>query len=209
MCSIGATSAPRFLSPVAASRSTSPWRVRSPCTSSRGPVRPRKKSGPCRGRTKISPSRFRFRPPRPTGLSLRDCSLFVRPLGRGFDVLALRARRQEELMRTPSPDQALAETIVSQFASGSLSAGDPDTVLAAGERPAVEPAVALEDLQAGLGEERVPARGLDPPERHRRGALRAADRERQGLSREIPVGALVDVRLALDPAAVRLLDVLA
>src|SRR5262249_53978202 len=80
------------------------------------------KSGrpPCGGRTKVSPSRFRFRPPRPTGPSPRDCSLFVRPLGRGFDLLAFRAWRKEEPMRTPSPDQDLAETILSQFASGSL-----------------------------------------------------------------------------------------
>src|SRR5207237_10169097 len=89
------------------------------------------------------------------------------------------------------------------------SAGDPDAVLAARERPAVEPAIAIEHLEAGLGEERVPARRFDPPERHRRGALRAANRESERLRSEIPVGALVDARLALDPAAVRLLDVLA
>src|SRR5438045_9595483 len=55
----------------------------------------------------------------------------------------------------------------------------------------------------------MPAFGRDPPERHRRGALRAAHRERERLRREIPVGSLVDARLALDPATVRLLDVLA
>ena len=55
-------------------------------------------------------------------------------------------------MRTQSPDQDLAETILSQFARGSFSARDPDAVLAPGERPAVEPAVALENLEARLAE---------------------------------------------------------
>jgi len=79
-------------------------------------VRSRKKAGPLRGRTRDSPSRFRFRPPHPTGPSPRDCSLFVRPLGRGFDLLALRARRKKEPMRTRSPDQDPASTFLSQFA---------------------------------------------------------------------------------------------
>src|SRR4029077_8737281 len=112
-------------------------------------------------------------------------------------------------MRTPSPDQDPPETFLSQFASGSFSAGDPYAVLAAGERAPVEPPVAGEHVEARLGEERVPPFGLDPPERHRRGALRAADREGERLRREIPVRPLVDAGLALDPAAVRLLDVLA
>ena len=64
-------------------------------------------------------------------------------------------------------------------------------------------------LEAGLREERVPALGFDPPECHRRGALLPAHRQRERLRHEIPVGSLVDARLALDPAAVRLLDVLA
>src|SRR3954471_1785191 len=168
------------------------------------------KSGrpPCAGRTRDSPSRFRFRPPRPTGLSPRDCSLFVRPLGRGFDLLAPRARRKEEPTQTTSRDQGQASTFLSQFARRLFATGDPDAVLAAGEGPAVEPAVALEHLEAGLGEERVPPLGLEPPERHRRGALPAAHRECERLLREIPVGALVDSRLALDPAAVCRLDVL-
>src|SRR5262249_42761 len=80
---------------------------------------------------------------------------------------------------------------------------------AAGDGARVDPAVAREDCEAGVGEERVPACGLEPPQRHRRLALRAAHRERQRLLLEIPVGALVDPRLPLDPTAVRLLDVLA
>src|SRR5262249_28897575 len=91
----------------------------------------------------------------------------------------------------------------------SSSRGDPDAVLASGERTPVEPAVAGKDLEAGLGEERVPAGGFDPPQRHRRLALRPTHRQRQGLLHEIPVRALVDARLPLDPAALRLLDVLA
>ena len=75
------------------------------------------------GRTRDSPSRFRFRPPRPTGLSPRDCSLFVRPLGRGFDLLALRARRKEEPMRSRSPDQDQASTFLSQFAASIIFGG--------------------------------------------------------------------------------------
>src|SRR4029079_6842293 len=105
-------------------------------------------SGPLAGQTKKnSPSRFRFRPPHPTGFPLRDCSRFVQPLGRGFDLLALRARRKEEPTRRRSPDQDLSEMFLSQFASGSFSAGDPDAVLAAGEGPPVEPPVAGEHFE--------------------------------------------------------------
>ena len=75
--------------------------------------------------------------------------------------------------------------------------------------PPVEPPVARKHLEARLREQRVPARGLEPPQRHRRLAARAADGESQRLRVEIPVGALVDAGLALDPAAVRLLDVAA
>src|SRR5207244_12682666 len=138
----------------------------------------------------------------PTGPSLRDCSLFVRPLGRGFDLLAFRARRKEEPMRTASPDQDPPETFFRNL-RGSIPARDPDAVLTAGEGPPVEPAVAGGHLDAGLGEERVPPLGLDPPERHCRLTLAAAHREGQRLRLEIPVGALVDARLALDPAAAR------
>src|ERR1700751_5945122 len=112
-------------------------------------------------------------------------------------------------MRTPSPDQDPPETFLSQFASGSFSAGDPHAVLASGERTPVEPAVAREHVEAGLGEKRLPTLGLDPPERHRRGTLRPSHREGERPRGEIPVGALVDAGLALDPAAVGLLDVLA
>jgi hypothetical protein len=45
---------------------------------------------------KNSASRWRFRPPRPTGLPPRGCPLFVEPLGRGFDLVALRARCKGE-----------------------------------------------------------------------------------------------------------------
>ena len=92
----------------------------------------------------------------------------------------------------------------------SFSEGDPDAVLAAGERPPVEPAVAREHLEAGLGEQRVP--------RARARATTASSSTRPAGPRtesvsvcavEVPVGPLVDARLALDPAAVRLLDVLA
>src|SRR5581483_5634956 len=43
-----------------------------------------------------SASRLRFRPPRPTGLPPRGCPLVVEPLGRGFDLIALRARCKGE-----------------------------------------------------------------------------------------------------------------
>src|SRR2546423_14296003 len=105
---------------------------------------------------KNSPSGFRFRPPHPTGFPLRDCSLFVQPLGRGFDLLAFRARRKEETTRTRSADQGLSEIFLSQFAPGSFSASDPDAVLAAGEGTPVEPAIAGQHLEACLAEERWP-----------------------------------------------------
>src|SRR5690349_4154036 len=49
---------------------------------------------------KNSASRWRFRPPRPTGLPPRGCPLFVEPLGRGFDLVALRARCKGEAIRS-------------------------------------------------------------------------------------------------------------
>ena len=82
----------------------------------------------------------------------------------------------------------------------SRSARDPHRVLASRERPAIEPAVARDDGEARLGEQRLPPRGLEPPQRHRRLAGLAAHRQRQRLTLEIPVGALEDARLALEPA---------
>src|SRR5918999_4416595 len=87
------------------------------------------------------------------------------------------------------------------------SAREPDRVLAARERPAVEPAPAGEDLESGLLQERTPLGRSEPRQRHRRRAGVAAHRERERARVLVPVGALEDARLALDPAPVRLLDV--
>src|SRR5215831_14732164 len=131
-------------------------------------------------RTKDSASRLRFRPPRPTGLPPRGCPLFVEPLGRSLDLVALRARCKREPMASAGDRARRTVTKMSHFAE-SASACDPHRVLAAPERPAVEPAVAGLDGEAGLAEERVPALRLEPRERHRRRAARPADGERQRL----------------------------
>src|SRR6185369_4596192 len=84
---------------------------------------------------------------------------------------------------------------------------DPDGIFTAVVRPPVEPAVACIDREAGFCEQCVPAFGLEPPELHRRLAARPAYRERECLLEHVPVRALVDSGLALDPPAVRLVDV--
>ena len=89
-----------------------------------------KNRGPLRGLQNKSASRWRFRPPRPTGLPLRGCPLFVEPLGRGFDLVALRARCKEEAIGFARPVQVASRNNFSQFA-GNSSVGDPDGVLAA------------------------------------------------------------------------------
>src|SRR6187551_1607043 len=99
---------------------------------------------------------------------------------------------------------------MTQITSGSLNGrapGDPDAVLAAGEQPAVEPAVADLDLEAAHVEQHAPLHWGKPRERHGGGAGRASDREGERARGGVPVGALEDARLALQPAAVGLLDV--
>src|SRR5678815_3674441 len=84
---------------------------------------------------------------------------------------------------------------------------DEDHVLAAAVRRAVEPAEAGLDDESGLLEELLPFLAGDPGERHGGRSFRAADREGQRSLVRVPVGELVDPRLALEPAAVRLGDV--
>ena len=72
---------------------------------------------------------------------------------------------------------------------------------------AVEPAVAADDLEAGLLEQRAPLVGREPGEHEARPAALAADRQRQRARLRVPLGALEDPRLALEPAAVRVRDV--
>src|SRR5262245_9548943 len=91
--------------------------------------------------------------------------------------------------------------------AGSDASGDEDHVFAAAVRRAVEPAVTGLDDEAGLLEQVDPLAARDPGERHRRGALGTLDRERERPRVGVPVGALVDLRLPLEPAAVRLGDV--
>src|SRR5205823_13801969 len=91
--------------------------------------------------------------------------------------------------------------------AGSDSGGDKDHVLAASVGLAVEPAVAGLYLEACLLEERLPLLPRDPRERHRRLARWAAHRERERARIGVPLGSLVDAGLALQPATVRLGDV--
>src|SRR6266511_3709951 len=86
---------------------------------------------------------------------------------------------------------------------------DPNLVLAAGVRPSVEPAVASVDRETLAFQERKPLLWLEPRELHRRPAVDAAHRQRQRPCLLVPVGALEDRRLALEPTPVRVLDVVA
>ena len=87
--------------------------------------------------------------------------------------------------------------------------GDPDRVLAARERAPIEPAVARDDGEAAPLEQVAPLEDGEPRELHLRLAVGAADGEGEGAGVLVPAGALEDAGLALDPAPVRLLDVLA
>src|SRR6478609_3117193 len=84
---------------------------------------------------------------------------------------------------------------------------DEDHVLTAAVWAPVEPAVAGFDDEPCLLEEIEPLAARYPRQRHRRRALGALDGERERPRAGVPVGALVDVRLALEPAAVRGRDV--
>src|SRR5262249_43343426 len=83
----------------------------------------------------------------------------------------------------------------------------PDGILAARVRPAVEPAVAGDNRETFLGEQRRPLVRREPGELHRRRRVRVSDGQRERSRLFVPVGALPDAVLALQPAAVRLLDV--
>src|SRR5881396_1327616 len=93
------------------------------------------------------------------------------------------------------------------YSSSGSSATDPDGVLVAAPGAAVEPAVDRVDDQALPLEQRAPLRDREPGEAHLGLACAAADAEEQGARLLVPVGALPDPRLALDPAAVRVGDV--
>src|SRR6266511_144715 len=86
---------------------------------------------------------------------------------------------------------------------------DPNRVLAAGVRPSVEPAVTGVDRETLAFQERKPLLWLEPRELHGRPAVDPAHRQRQRPRLLVPVGALEDRRLALEPTPVRVLDVVA
>src|SRR5712691_991100 len=105
---------------------------------------------------------------------------------------------------------AIAATITSQSTGATLLDGadrDPDGVFAAAVGPPVEPAVARLDDEARLAEQGAPLGRREPGEHHRRLARVAADGERQRPRLRVPVGPLVDPGLPLEPAPVRLGDV--
>src|SRR4249920_2969054 len=87
------------------------------------------------------------------------------------------------------------------------AAADPDRVLATSIRTAVEPAVVAEDIEARLLDQPAPLLRREPRELHRRRVLGASHREREASALGVPLCALEDPRLALQPAAVRLGDV--
>src|SRR5206468_3355646 len=84
---------------------------------------------------------------------------------------------------------------------------DPDRVLAALVGPAVEPAVEGFELEARLVQENTPLGRREPGQGHRRRGVATANREGQRSLALVPIGPLEDARLALEPAAVRGLDI--
>src|SRR5262249_15354995 len=84
---------------------------------------------------------------------------------------------------------------------------DPDRILVTRVRRAVEPAVEPLDDEARLGEQLLPALDRHPGELELGLGAVAAHAEDERLRRLVPVGALEDPRLALDPAPVRRRDV--
>src|SRR3954471_4592794 len=87
------------------------------------------------------------------------------------------------------------------------AAADPDGVLAAAPRSTVEPAVDGVDDPALVAQQLLPLRDREPRERHLRLGLRAAHAEDQRARLLVPLGPLPDTRLAFEPPAVRVGDV--
>ena len=85
---------------------------------------------------------------------------------------------------------------------------DPDHVLAALERPPVEPAVERGDVEARLVDQAPPLDRREPVQLHRGGGVARPHRQPQRPRRLVPVGALEDALLPLEPEAVGLGDVL-
>src|SRR5579862_8427220 len=86
----------------------------------------------------------------------------------------------------------------------SFGMANPDRVFAAAPRLAVEPAVDRVDDEPFFAQQLAPLGHGQPGEREPCLRALAADAQRQRLSLLVPVGALEDARLALEPAAVRL-----
>src|SRR6266508_1881741 len=81
-------------------------------------------------------------------------------------------------------------------------------VVASGKRAPVEPAVTGFDLEAGDLQQRPPLVGREPRKRHRRLARFSANRQGKRPSLLVPDGAFEDAGFTLEPAVVRLRDVL-
>src|SRR3954447_23179979 len=110
-----------------------------------------------------------------------------------------------------SPEPTSSRRASSTITSSSLRrgfAGDPDRVFATCVRPAVEPAVAGDYLEARLLEQRPPFVVREPGEHEGRRGAPAAHRQCQRARVRVPVGTLEDPGFALEPAAVRVGDVL-
>src|SRR5688500_984870 len=104
----------------------------------------------------------------------------------------------------------IAMITMSQITAGTLPRSrDEDHVLVAVVRVAVEPAIHAVDDESRLVEQAEPLGDGEPVEAEGRHGSVRADGERERPRALVPVGPLEDARLALEPAAVRLLDVLA
>src|SRR2546430_8710653 len=121
---------------------------------------------------------------------------------------APRLAQEETYGAAPCRSRGRDNEIV-RYLHTSLPSSDPHGVFAAVVRTPVEPPVARVHREACFGEQRLPALRLEPPQRHRRFAARAADGERQRLLAAIPLRPFEDARLALEPETMRRLDVLA
>src|SRR6187551_159898 len=121
-----------------------------------------------------------------------------RPLGAGAAPAGL--------PHASAPDAGVRHVALGVRASG-VAPADPDLVFAALVGAAVEPAVELLGHEARVLDEGVPLGRRQPVEGEARALLGAPDGERERAGALVPVGALEDARLALEPEPVGLLDV--
>src|SRR4029079_8619750 len=134
------------------------------------------------------------------GGATRACS--ASSLRRRASSTASRASVSTQRCSSPGPCAWATRSRCCEQRASARTPADPDLVLAALLRPAVEPAVELLGHEARVLDQGVPLGRRQPVEREARALLGSPDGERERAGALVPVGALEDARLALEPDAV-------